>query len=83
MGGAIPHPATEAIPATGSMPAIDAIPATDGLSWGGFAIIALLPLLYVGISALGYYMGTRRISVMSKLVYKDDKKKSDGKKKMF
>lgn len=74
-GGAIAHAATEAIPATDTMPAIDAMPATEALSWGGFVILALLPLIYVIIGTVGYYMGTRRISVMSKLVYKDDKKK--------
>lgn len=83
LGGAIPHAATEAIPATDSMPAIDAMPATDGLSWGAFALIAVLPLLYVVFSAVGYYMGTKRISVMSKLVYKDEKEKPGTRKRPF
>ena len=45
--------------------------------------LAVLPLLYVAFSALGYYMGTRRISVMSKLVYKDEKKKPGSRKRPF
>ena len=80
LGGAIPHAATEEIPATDTTPAIEAMPATDGLSWGAFVLIALLPLLYVICTTVGYYMGTRRISVLSKLVYKDDKKKPTRKR---
>lgn len=74
-GGAIPHAAIEAQEATESMPAIEAVPATDALSWGIFAVLCLLPLLYVAACAVGYYLGTKRFSVMSKLVYKDDPQK--------
>lgn len=72
LGGAIPHDAVAAQEATETMPAIEAVPATDGLSWGAFWIIFLLPFIYVVFCAVGYYLGTKRLSVINKLVYKDD-----------
>lgn len=74
-GGAIPHDATPAIPATDTMPAIDAMDATPGLSWAKFILIFLLPLIYVIFCAGGYYLGTKRVSVINRLVYKDDPEK--------
>lgn len=75
LGGAIPHEAVPAQEATDTMPAIEAIPATDGLSWGIFAVLCLLPLIYIVFSTLGYYFGTKRFSIVNKLVYKDDPEK--------
>lgn len=80
-GGAIPHAAVEAQEATDTMPAIEAMPATDGLGWGIFVILCLLPLLYVAACTVGYYLGTRRFSVMNKLVYKDDPEKIAARRK--
>lgn len=73
--GAIAHEATEAVEATETTPAIEAMAATEALPWGSFVVLLLLPLLYIAICAVGYYMGTKRLAIMSKLVYKDDKKK--------
>ena len=53
--------------------------ATEALPWGSFVVLLLLPLLYIAICAAGYYMGTKRLAIMSKLVYKDDKKKPNRK----
>ncbi len=74
-GGAIPHAAIPAQEATETMPAIEAVAATDGLSWGAFAIICLLPLIYAVFAAVGYYLGTKRFSIINKVVYKDDPEK--------
>ena len=46
---------------------------------GSFVVLLLLPLIYIAICAVGYYMGTKRLAIMSKLVYKDDKKKPNKK----
>ncbi|MEG2597161.1 MAG: hypothetical protein RR977_01940 [Oscillospiraceae bacterium] len=45
-----------------------------GLSWGGFAIVALLPLIYLLFCAAGYELGMRHISIKQKMMYKDQKK---------
>ncbi len=74
-GGAIPHAGVPAQPATDTMPAIEAVPPTDGLSWGAFWIIFLLPFIYTAFCAVGYYLGTKRLSIINKVVYKNDPEK--------
>ncbi len=74
-GGAIPHDAVPAQEATDLLPAIEAMDATPGLGWGAFAVLCLLPLLYVVFCAVGYRFGFKRFSVINHLVYKDDPEK--------
>ncbi len=45
-------------------------PGIDGLSLGNFIILALMPLVYVIFSTLGYELGVRHISIKDRLVYK-------------
>ena len=74
-GGAIPHDAVPAQEATDLLPAIEAMDATPGLGWGAFAVLCLLPLIYVVFCTLGYRFGLKRFSVINHLVYKDDPEK--------
>lgn len=73
--GAIPY---DAVAATETMEAIEA---TAGLSWGGFVGMCLLPLIYTAFCVLGYYLGHKRISIRSKMIYEDPKKKAERERK--
>lgn len=70
--GSIPY---DAMPAT---ELTEAFPATPGLEWGQFAIIAVLPVIFILFIWAGYELGFHRISLGFKLVY-EDKEKEAGK----
>lgn len=43
------------------------------LTWGNIALMLPLPLYVVAVAVIGYYLGRKRISLISKLVYKNNK----------